>query len=539
MTLLERFKLVFSIDYRSLALFRICLGAIILCDVIIRALNLTDFYTDDGVIKRSEWLTVLNEYQWSLYAISGQPLFAAFLFLITAVAAISLMIGYRTRLSTIVCWIMVLSLVNRNTYVNQGGDDLLCVLVFWAMFLPLGHLWSVDSIRRRAVTTQALEQPQGSALDSDQSVRTASGAQSCFSVATVAVILQVLYLYFFTAILKTGDVWRESMDAAFYAVSLQHFATPIGSYMLNFPGFLKFGTYWVIVVEFVAPFLVLLPWFHLPARLIGLACLYSLHVGFLLMLHIGLFPLIDFTALTLLIPAGLWIWFDKRKFLSSIGQRLGSALNSLLERLSRLLPQSSYRTHSDTGALKLATQLLAGFFLVVVTYTNIAGIRDLKITEPAWLSIPKDLTRLNQRWDMFAPYPMTYSLYPIAEGTLRDGTKVDLLTFEEAAPIREPPDYQYPVYGGYRWRKYLGRAHSMRSNTIRSGYGSYLCKRWNHSKRARDKQLAWSDLRFIRSHTNTTGEPKQQQEVKTWEHWCFSEFAPENRNKVDQIEITR
>jgi len=524
MTLLERLKLVFSIDYRSLALFRICLGAVILADLFLRAFDLGDFYTDQGVVRRHEWLSVINEYHWSLYAIHGHWVFAAFLFVVSAIAALCLLIGYRTRIASIVCWIMVLSVVNRNTYILQGGDELLCALVFWAMFLPLGHRWSVDNLRRvtpaghaSSVTTNQLE----------------AADQSHFSMATVAVILQVLYLYFFTAILKTGAPWRETMEAAFYAVSLQHFATPIGTFMAQFPGFLKFGTFWVIVVEFVAPFLVLLPWFHLPARLIGLACLYSLHIGFLFMLHIGLFPLVDFTALTLLIPAGLWLWADRQSALQRMGASIASGLSGLFGKVSRCLPfpPTGATAHSGPPKDKLAVQLLAGFFLVVVTYTNIAGIKELKIVEPGWVRVPKHMTRLDQRWDMFAPFPLTYSLYPLLEGILRDGSKVNLLTFEEGAPVRELPEYQYPVYGGYRWRKFLGRVHSSSSDNIRSGYGAYLCRRWNQPGRPRDKELAWSDLRFIRSHTNTTGEPKKQNEVKTWEHWCFAEFSPANRKK--------
>ena len=91
--------------------------------------------------------------------------FQAVLFVINALFGLSFLVGYKTRVSNFLCWLMMTSLHNRNPYIlNAGissplsspsplsefiktsGDDMLRLFVFWGMFLPLGKCVSVDSI---------------------------------------------------------------------------------------------------------------------------------------------------------------------------------------------------------------------------------------------------------------------------------------------------------------------------------------------------------------------------------------------------------
>ncbi|MFT5471570.1 MAG: hypothetical protein ACI8UO_006705, partial [Verrucomicrobiales bacterium] len=76
---------VFGIDLRSLALFRISLGAILIADLIVRATDLTMFYTDAGVMPIEQ----LRHPAWRicLHALSGDSGFQAALFVIAGFAA--------------------------------------------------------------------------------------------------------------------------------------------------------------------------------------------------------------------------------------------------------------------------------------------------------------------------------------------------------------------------------------------------------------------------------------------------------------------
>lgn len=606
--MLARLRTAFSIDLRSLALFRVCLALMILFDLYLRSFNITAFYTDAGVLPRALWLNSTHSFHWSLHAASGLFWYQCVLFVLAAVFALGLLFGYRTRLMAVLSWVMLQSLVNRNVYLSQGGDDLLVILAFWAMFLPLNARYSIDS---------ALSQPHRRRAAVDYPAAPGGEPMAFFSVATVAVLLQVMYLYFFTAILKTGDAWRVDFDAAWYAVSLGHYSTPIGLFASGFPGFLKLATMAVLVLEVVAIFTVFSPWYHVPLRLITLAGLYLLHGSFLLMLYIGLFPLIDWTALTLLIPGALWVWLDRRhntadsqtlrlyhrgedglsrklclllrefflprntlvepvpaqlagagnsgwllqttdgqllrgrealnavlsqrvlvrwlswplrtllnldapgRWLLAAAQRLGQRIGGSIDRALQWRPLSIRpRWH---------TQLLAAIFLYLVTFINISGIPQWGIHKPDHVLSLQKITRLDQRWDMFAPYPLQVSIYPVVVGTLRDGREVDLLASSMEPPVWTAPDNMYAVYGGYRWRKYLNKVGARKNATnARKGYGAWLCRNWNHPQRARQQQLATAKVYFIRIHSDPARRKASPAPSMVWHQWCYAEFAPKN-----------
>lgn len=617
-TPIDRLRAVFGFDPRSLALFRISLGTLLLFDLVLRSFDLETFYTDAGVLPREHWASLTHRWHWSLHGASGEPWWQILLFVIAGIAAIALAIGYRTKIANAISFVLLASLLNRNGLVLQGGDQLLAVMCFWALFLPLGLRFSVDA----ALQPTLRDDPNSRQLDS-------AAHRPWLSVATVAITFQILYLYFFTALMKTGAAWTERFDAAFYAVSLQHFATPIGDFMTGFPTLLKAATAYVLGVEFVGPLLVLgaVLWpvsrqfyrVFAISRLTGLVLLGSLHAAFLLMLYIGLFPLIDFMALSLLIPGIAWGWlatrrtdsdalaagvtmhYDRdcgfclkmclilREFLLPPQARIVPAqddpeIGALLERenswvvtdhtgkphlhwhaMALVFRQrwpfkplgwlmsvppflqignaiygvvQRYRSHlSNITATALpwrrvpvrpgiAGGIVAAYFFYVVTAFNIWEMPGLRGKMPAHVEHAARIARIDQRWDMFAPFPLTTSMYPLVSGTLRDGEKVDLYDLTSSAADWQEPYRLYPLYPSYRWRKYLGRVDSHRDNTVRRAFGEYLCHAWNRPGRERDRQLGILEVRFVKLSTNTQGVEKKRSSRTVWRHWCYPEFKP-------------
>ena len=600
---------VFSLDLRSVALFRILLALLLLADLALRSFDLTTFYTDEGVLPRRNWLLLTHRWHWSIHAASGELWWQVLLFLFAACFACALLFGYRSRLAAFASFILLTSLLNRNGLILQGGDNLLVIMSFWAIFLPLGARYSFDA----ALQPAHLDNPNALASN-------AYREQPYFSVATIAIVFQVLYLYFFTAMMKTGDAWVNQFDAAFYAVSLQHFATPIGDWIRQFPGLLKMATVFVLAVEFIGPLLVLSPFFWPWMRITGLLLLGSLHAAFLLMLHIGLFPLIDFMALSLLIPGALWVrlinrdrqaarrrqletivlYYDEdctfclkmclilRVFLLPQGTRILRAQNypaihAIMERENSWViqdTQGGYHTHwhamsflflqcwpvkpmgwlmslpilsgignriyrwvaehrglmgSVTSRLlpfrplrvkpTLTGSLLAALFFYVVTSYNIHGLPGSSGPMPRFFNHLARVTRLEQRWDMFAPYPLTTSSYILIPGTLRSGAQVDVYALTSSKPGWQAPERFFPLYENYRWRKYLGRVGDHADTTVREALGGYLCKSWNNQPRDRDTQLATLEIFVVKYQTNTEGQQKVESRHKLWRHWCYPEFA--------------
>ena len=178
---------IFGADLRSLATFRIVLALLVLYDLAIRATDLTAHYTDAGVTPRSVLVDqVMSSWQFSFNLMNGGTLFQAFLFGVAALAALCMLVGYRTRLMTFVVWVLVLSIQIRNPLINGAESRLLHLLLFWGILLPLGAYWSVDRVR------SALPRPSPRFL----------------SLATFGLFMQIAFMYWFTAALKSGPEWR-------------------------------------------------------------------------------------------------------------------------------------------------------------------------------------------------------------------------------------------------------------------------------------------------------------------------------------------
>ena len=148
---------IFGADLRSLAALRIVLALIVLLDLFGRAQNLRAHYSDDGVLSRRLLIEELNEWRWSVNLANGTLAFQTLAFAVAAVAAVGMLLGYRTRLMTIIVWVMVVSIQVRNPMVLSGADTLLRLLLFWSMFLPLGAWWSIDRQRKGTLAYRSMQ----------------------------------------------------------------------------------------------------------------------------------------------------------------------------------------------------------------------------------------------------------------------------------------------------------------------------------------------------------------------------------------------
>ena len=78
-------RVVFGIDLRTLALFRVLLGFYLLLATLLRMADLSAHYTDAGVMPRDVQLDMLASGSWSLHLFNGTFTAQAVLFVITNV----------------------------------------------------------------------------------------------------------------------------------------------------------------------------------------------------------------------------------------------------------------------------------------------------------------------------------------------------------------------------------------------------------------------------------------------------------------------
>ena len=251
------FSANYRLDPRALSLMRVGIGVIILIDLSVRAVDLTAFFTDDGMWPRH----ILTNFgwkkgYWSLYLLSGSYHWALFLLVVHFIFAGCLLMGYKTRISTVIVWLLYISLHNRNLFVQQAGDDLLRLLLLWGIFLPWHTHYSIDARRKIHLQKQHI-------------------------AANLGYMMLLASVYFFAAILKTGKEWYAEGDAVYYALSLDQLKLPgAGDWLYHYPNLMKLITRMVLGLELLAALLIVIP--SKNGRLRGFSFL------LLLMLHLGI-----------------------------------------------------------------------------------------------------------------------------------------------------------------------------------------------------------------------------------------------------------
>lgn len=287
----ERWREVFTLDLRSLALFRFALGSVLAVDMLNRLCDVRAFYTDWGLWPREAAMDFVGPLRLSLHLVNGDAWFAALLLLVEAAAAVALALGYRTRAATIVAFVLQGSLLNRNPVILLGGDTLLLCLLFWGAFLPLSARWSVDA-------ALAPNPPPESNVH-----RSAAGA---------GLLLQVLAVWFFSAILKSGAEWWPDGTAVYYTMMLDRYSTPLGRMLLDYPALMQGLTYYVYWLELLGPLLALSPVLNKPLRFGVMLALAAMHTGFIFCMEIGLFPFVSLASLAVLLGGGFWDWAARK-----------------------------------------------------------------------------------------------------------------------------------------------------------------------------------------------------------------------------------
>lgn len=130
------------------ALFRVAYGLIAVWTAIGVLLNVTRYYTDDGLLP---WASAraIEDQRFSLFALAPHdaalPWILGTVFLL---AAIGLTLGCWPRIFAIVIFVINVSLQHRNPLVCNAGDRLFLMFALLAACMPLGQRWSIDELRR-------------------------------------------------------------------------------------------------------------------------------------------------------------------------------------------------------------------------------------------------------------------------------------------------------------------------------------------------------------------------------------------------------
>lgn len=442
-------KRVFELDLRSLAISRIALGFCVFLDCLFRATNFRAHYTDFGVLP----LSVLEKFYRPLgpcvHCWNSSDSWTAALFIAHALFGLTLMLGWKTRLSIFVCWLLTISIHYRNPLVIDGGDVLLRCFLVWMFFLPVSKYFSFDSKKTPTLETHSIHW------------------------FNLSLPLQLFMLYFMSANLKTGADWWPLGTATGYALSLEAFVTPLGKWMTQFPETLKILTRFVFIVELWAPFLLLL-WGRM--RLVGVGIFIGFHAALALALDLALFPWIAFSCLVALLPREFWDFVKKHL--------LKKTPTSPLE---FTIPKTQSRI----------CFLILPVFLVAMSW-NYFTYKKTKV--------PKIISRIgrnfhvDQYWGMFAPYPLKDSGWYEFGLELWNGeyvyTFVNNRMEDHWDASSHRPISGHKLFSDQRWRKYLVNLWDKSNAKFRPSLASYLCRKWNEDYKAPSDRAVQIDITF-------------------------------------------
>lgn len=495
-----------SLDLRSLALFRIALGLILGGDLISRIPLIDAFYTDGGLVPRTAAFHKMHgTWAVSLHLISGEWWVQFLLFAIAIVFAAGMVAGYRTRMCTVLSWLLFSSMHVRDPFDQYFADLALQAFLFWGMFLPLNGRWSLDAALNR--THQRLD-------------------ATVFSWATQAYVLQVCFIYWFTAIMKWDPSWTRDGTAVYYALSLDFSIRPFGKYLLGFPTLLPILTRATLVLELFGPFLLLSPFLTAPLRLLAVVLFVGFHAGLATAMDLSGFSAVMIVGWLALMPGVAWEAPEKWIALL-VGRaaplRVGfnawaDSARRNSERMRRVLspPAPSVRLGFVGRGL-----VLCGVTTVFATSVANVPAAGVSIPKP-WVDFAVS-SQLSQQWAMYAGPPFLTDGWYVIDGVLMDGRHADVWRGGEVTTAK-PAD----VPGSYRnskWRAYLLRLYAARYYDYRGYFGRYLCRTWNARHTGQDRV----NLIYISFMLEKTVPPGQLQPPAVKDpvlrHYCFDKPA--------------
>ncbi|WP_255194198.1 HTTM domain-containing protein [Natronobeatus ordinarius] len=455
------------IDTRSLALFRIVAGALIVADLLLRSRNFSYFYTEHGVVPRSVAMDATPDYAFSFYYLTTSTTLLAALFVLQGLIALQLIVGYRTRAAAVLSFLFVISLDHHNPFVLSYADTLFRLLLFWAIFLPLGERWSIDAVHR-----DAPPRPHVSTL------------------ASAFILSQMVVMYVVNGYHKSTSTLWTSGEATPLIMGLDDMTFLLAGILRQYPALLELGGltwYYMLLFAWLLIFL------QGRARLAFVAMFVIAHLSFALTVRIGAFPWVAITGLLPFLQRQFWD--DATRLAHTAGidtDRLASRL-AALERLAASFP--AYRLDSER---LLAVRAGVYTFVVTVIAVTVVVLVALSLVQFAGVALDDDrdeefepdypeeietvaasLNIAQPDWSVFAPVPRTTDRYYVFPAKTATGEQLDVYNGGRPLTYDRPYDELQHQYGTYRERFYMNDVRRAGSSGDASRHlAEHLCETW-------------------------------------------------------------
>ena len=494
-------KRAVGIDTRALAAFRMLTGLLIVGDVISRARNFSFYYTDDGVLSASLTQRLTSDGAFSVFYYTTDPTVMAGIFVATALVGVVLALGYQTRVMTVVAFLLVISFDHQNPLVTSYADVLFRLLLFWAIFLPLGERWSIDALHAAADSGEdgthsgedgadprsgdgSAERVEGSGRASAERVE-GSGRASAESgprgmvagLASAAILTQMITMYVVNGVHKArSDMWGTT-DVAPLVLGIDEMTFLLGDFMRQFPTLLGYGGVLWYYMMLTAWALVLL---RGKARIAFVALFVGGHMSFAVTVRIGAFAYVALAGLLLFLPPSFWDVVETRgrRIWRSLAARTSVPVSrEAVRRRVALLPSPRIESPGvDRGVRVVFTVVLMIGVLTILVVPAVAAVDDVDGTHES-LDATIDALSLDQpEWSVFAPSPRTTDRYYVVAAMTEEGEEYDLYNDRKLTYDR-PYDELQKQHGTYRERFYMSSVRTRgNDDPVSDAYAEHLCE---------------------------------------------------------------
>jgi hypothetical protein len=394
--------------------------------------------------------------------------------------AFCLMVGYKTKLVSVISWFLYLSLTLRNTWLNFILDRYFHYMLFYAMFLPTGQVWSFDSYNNcqyNCNTTAAATTT--TRHESDNKVpkkREEQMNETIISLATIAIKLQIFWIYMDAGYGKYSDPlggWSlQAHPLPALDTYARHTLAARYLYALLTPYGLRLMTPTVVYVELLACPITLLG-SYMGNRKVVLTC-----IAIICSLHVGIAFTVRNTVLLSSVACAAWCVF------------LPPTQRDLEALLSRQQHGDGDNTHRGRqGALSFVSKGIIMSMIFGSFWFEVMSNECNQSMKHVWSTL------LHNRWNVFIGAE-EYVTWEIAPGRLADGSIVDVWGRKDEV------DWQMPGTGAPctstarpgRWRSfpYLAELEGEEGEAL----WSYLCRQWDRENAVTNGNAGRKLLRY-------------------------------------------
>lgn len=250
----------------GLAILRILLGVLALFTFLQDSLLMQDMWGPKAILSQDIMVMnfsfpVLNIF--CNFEITTERMY--YLIALQFIALTFFTIGFKTRISTLVAFILLVSFNQRNINMLNSADLLMRILFMLLLFAPSGNAYSVDAL---------LAKRKGKSLKRDH---------ACWVMRLIQIQIAVVYVS--TVIAKAkGDTWLDG-SAVYYATRITDFTRFPVPFILDWKWSIQLITWSTLVIEFALGTFIFIDELRKPLIILGI----FFHLGIEYMMSIPAF----------------------------------------------------------------------------------------------------------------------------------------------------------------------------------------------------------------------------------------------------------